>query len=87
MLTAALSFNMEITFPQYRKYLNDRSFFKIISRTEWEEIQLIGNRYVLNNYVVKILPDRNLVHDMLFDYERNWKKIEAKEYDAVKQKL
>jgi hypothetical protein len=78
---------MEISFPQYRKYKNEKSYFKVTSRTEWEEIQLIGSKYLLNHYTVKILPDRNLVHDMLFDYEANWIKIDANEYDSIRKKL
>lgn len=76
-----------IQYPQYRKYLNEKSFFKIISNSEWEEIQLLGNKYSLHCFKASILPDRNYVYDMLFDYSNHWKKIEAAEYDAIKQKL
>ncbi|MFL5765548.1 MAG: hypothetical protein ACJ77K_16505 [Bacteroidia bacterium] len=78
---------MEIIFPQYRKYKNEKSFFKITSRTEWEEIQQVGSKYVLSNYTVKIMPDRNLLHDMLFDYSASWVKIDANEYAKIKKKL
>jgi hypothetical protein len=78
---------MEIIFPQYRKYKNGRSFFKVLSRTEWEEIQLVGTKYILSKYTVKILPDRNLIHDMLFDYEASWEKINADDYENIKKKL
>ena len=64
---------MEIQYPQYRKYLNEKSFFKITSSTEWEEIQIIGSKYVLNQFKVNIMPDRNFLHDMTFDYKENWK--------------
>ncbi len=68
-------------YPQYRKYLNDRSFFKIISPTEWEEIQIIGSKHVLTGFKVNIMPDRNFLHDMTFDYKENWLEIDELEYE------
>lgn len=73
----------EIIYPQYRKYPNNKAYFKIISDKEWEEVQVIGNKYILHSFEVKIMPDRNLLHDMTFDYEGNWVKIESEEYETV----
>lgn len=78
---------MEIHYPQHRKYLNEKSFFKIISSTEWEEIQIIGSKYVLNHFKVNIMPDRNFLHDMTFDYKENWKVITEEEYSQFKRKV
>lgn len=75
---------METTYPQYRKYLNNKSFFKIVSPTEWEEIQIIGSRHILNTFTVKILPDRNFMQDMTFDYKDNWEVISEAEYEQKK---
>ena len=71
---------MTTVFPQYRKYKNNKSYFKISSLTEWEEIQIIGSNYLLSKFEVKIMPDRNFIQDMLFDYASNWDVIEEKEY-------
>ncbi|OFY87217.1 MAG: hypothetical protein A3F72_17100 [Bacteroidetes bacterium RIFCSPLOWO2_12_FULL_35_15] len=71
-----------ITYPQYRKYPNNKAYFKIISATEWEEIQVIGSKSFLHYFTVKILPDRNFIYDMTFDYERNWVAIEESEYES-----
>ncbi len=79
--------NEQITYPQYRKYLNDRVFFKIISEKEWEEIQILGSSYLIHYFTVKILPDRNLIYDMTFDYKGNWMKIEEEEYELIKTKI
>ena len=78
---------MEIQYPQYRKYKNDRSFFKIISSTEWEEVQMIGSKYVLNTFKVNIMPDRNFLHDMTFDYKENWDVITEAEYSDCRKKV
>jgi len=73
-----------LTYPQYRKYLNNKGYFKIISANEWEEIQLIGSKATLNSYTVNIFPDRNFINDLTFDYHNNWEKIEETEYHRVK---
>ena len=56
-----------MTYPQYRKYHNNKGYFKIISPIEWEEIQVVGTKYILHQFVVKIMPDRNFIYDMTFD--------------------
>ncbi|MDF1673590.1 MAG: hypothetical protein P1U41_08790 [Vicingaceae bacterium] len=76
--------NKEITYPQYRKYSNNKSYFKIISSEEFEEIQLLGTKKSVHLFKAKILPDRNLIYDMTFDYEKSWVKIEKDEYEQVK---
>jgi hypothetical protein len=75
--------NMTITYPQYRKFPNNKVYFKILSSTEWEEIQIIGSKHILHRFTVKIMPDRNYLHDMTFDYENNWVKIEEEEYEEI----
>lgn len=75
---------MEIKYPQYRKYRNNRSFFKIISDKNWEEIQIIGNNFFLHQFTVKIMPDRNYLSDMTFDYKENWELISEEEYEQKK---
>jgi len=74
-------------YPQFRKYLHGRTFFKISSETEWEEIGIIGEKYILNEFKVAILPDRNFLHDITFDYEKNWVKITEQEYEEIKKHL
>ena len=76
-----------ITYPQYRKYQHERTYFKIISKDEWEEIQVIGNNYTLHHFQVAILADRNYIYDLTFDYEKNWLKIEENEYEEVFKKI
>ncbi len=78
---------MNIQYPQYRKYLNNKSFFKIISDKEWEEIQVVGSKHVLKNFSVKIMPDRNFLQDMTFDYKENWEEIEEGEYETIKNRV
>lgn len=57
----------QITFPTYRKYKNNKNFFKIISQDEFEEISFIGTKVIVTKHLAKILPDRNLIADLLHD--------------------
>lgn len=74
-----------ISYPQYRKYQHGRTFFKIISAEEWEEIQVMGKMFSIHQFKVHIFPDRNYLYDLTFDYEKNWLKIEESEYEQVKK--
>lgn len=56
-----------ITFPVYRKYKNNKNFFKIISENEFDEISFVGTKVIVTNHLTKILPDRNLIADLLYD--------------------
>ena len=75
---------MEIIYPQYRKYPNNKAYFKIISATEWEEIQVVGSNHILHRFTVNIMPDRNFIYDMTFDYKDNWVVIDEEEYHEKK---
>ena len=76
----------EIKYPVYRKYKNEKSFFKIISETEFEEVKLETGNYTFHHFSVQILPDRNLIHDLTFDFKRHCDEIGEKEYLEVKAK-
>ena len=79
--------NPSVVYPQYRKYPNNKAYFKIKSSTSWEEVRAIGSKYVFHEFTVNILPDRNFIYDMTFDYENNWEKIEEAEYESVLKKI
>jgi hypothetical protein len=57
----------QIQFPTYRKYKNNKNFFKIINENEFEEISFIGNKAIIIKHLAKILPDRNFISDLLHD--------------------
>lgn len=77
---------MQTTYPQYRKYLHERTYFKIISEVEWEELHVSGDKVSIHSFFAKILPDRNYIHDLTFDYAKNWLAIEEKEYEKIKKR-
>lgn len=78
--------NDNLQFPQYRKYPNDKGFFKIFSAEAFEEITIMGSRYSISQFQAKIHPDRLYIKDLLHHYHDHYKAISEEEYDAVKQK-
>lgn len=72
-------------FPLYRKYSNNLAYFKVISEMEWEELQFIGNKCTIHKFYVKILLDRNYVHDLIVNADNNWSEIEEGEYEKRKK--
>lgn len=79
--------NQPVKYPQFRKYINDMAYFKIVSESEWEEIQVMGKRYSIHSFTAKILPDRNFIYDLTYDYKRNWLEIEEEEYERIKSNV
>jgi hypothetical protein len=54
-------------FPIYRKYKNNKHFFKIISMDEFEELSFIGKKLIVTLHQATILPDRNFMSDLIND--------------------
>lgn len=55
----------DIQFPQYRKYSNNKNFFKIISPKEFEEIQVIGSKKLHRKVLATQFPEMNLIIDLV----------------------
>jgi hypothetical protein len=68
-------------FPQYRKYKNAKSYFKIDSAEEFEEYQLQFGKLVKHKFKANILPDRNYIADMLYNYHEHWEKIQQADFE------
>lgn len=60
------------SFPAYRKYPNNKSFFKVLSADSFVEIQVIGQYYRIDLFEAKILPDRYFISDMLDLASGHW---------------
>jgi hypothetical protein len=79
--------NHKVTYPLYRKYSNGKSFFKVISETEFEEIQVLGDKISIHHFETKILPDRNYISDLTYNYEEHWEVCEKEEFEALKLRV
>lgn len=76
--------DQRISYPLYRKYANEKNFFKIISAEEFEELSLIGGKWHLNHFKAKILPDRNFIHDLTLNDKKNIIEIDSNEYMIIR---
>lgn len=72
-----------IKFPQYRRYKNGLSYFKILSLTEFEEIKVIGKKHMLQHVVAHQYPEKVFINDLLFKYEEFAEEIREDVYKAV----
>ena len=67
-------------FPQYRKYKNIETYFKIISENKFEELSLFGNKFVKHSIEAKKYPEMLRIKDMLNCEEGTWEVVEKKVY-------
>lgn len=67
-------------FPQYRKYKNIETYFKIISEKKFEELSLFGNKFVKHSIDAKQYPEMLRIQDMLNCEDGIWEVVEEKEY-------
>jgi hypothetical protein len=74
-----------LEFPVYRKYSNNKSYFKVLDKNNFEEIQFIGSQACIYQFEAAILPDRHLVNDMINLEGNRWEAIERSEYESAKQ--
>lgn len=52
-------------YPIYRKLSNQKSFYRIVSSTEFEEIQCIGSARIQTIYKAEKYPEMLRVKDMI----------------------
>ena len=74
-------------FPQYRKYKNIETYFKIISEKEFEELSLFGAKFVKHLIVAKQYPEMLRIREMLSCEAGIWEVVEEKEYKNKKKEV
>jgi len=78
--------NMNYLFPVYRKYINNKSYFKVFDSDSFEEIQVLGSNYWIYQFQAKILPDRYFIKDLIEMEGERWVEISAEAYNDFKNK-
>lgn len=68
------------SYPLYRKYADDNTFFKLTSGSTFEELKLLGVYYSLHSFEAKILPDRNFISDLINCGVKGILEISEKDY-------
>jgi hypothetical protein len=73
-----------IKYPQYRRYKNRLSYFKIQSPVLCEEIKVVGSKRFIYTIEALQYPEKVFINDLLFSYELFADEISEEEY--AKQK-
>jgi len=73
-------------FPAYRKYPNDKNFFKILSPNTFEELQVVGTKVFFNAVEAKQYPEMVMIASLLEDTNLA-QPIEEAEYLQWREKV
>lgn len=68
-------------FPQYRKFSDHKTWFKIVSETEMQELKVLGEFYNHTIFKATTFVDRNLISDMIYNLENHWEVITEYEFE------
>jgi hypothetical protein len=74
----------DINFPVYRKYKNNKSYFKIIQPKIFEEIQIIGSKKIIKEVEAKQFPEMLFISDLISNYSEMADEISEEEYLRVR---
>ena len=70
-------------FPLYRKYMNNKVFFKIISLQIFDELSVTSSGVSLQIITANIHPDRVRIQDMIDNRGGYWLKSSENEWNKV----
>ncbi len=73
-------------YPAYRKLSNNKSFYKILSESEFEEIQLVGSSLIKTKTQAQKFPEIIRIKEML-SLVGPFLKSSVKEYELYASKL
>ena len=73
----------DIHFPVYRKYKNNKSYFKILHFKLFEEIQIIGTKKIVKQIEALQYPEVIFIKDLIFDYKLMADEISELEYLTI----
>ncbi|MFB6257945.1 MAG: hypothetical protein ABEH38_04565 [Flavobacteriales bacterium] len=68
-------------FPVYRKYPNEKHFFRIRSETSFDELFIMGSRFGWREKEAEKHPDLLLIQDMLAMKDGTWLASSREEFE------
>lgn len=72
--------NEDTSFPQYRKLVNGRAYYKIVDDRHFEEIQLIGSRKQIFAFRATQYPEILKIQDLLTCFDDIYQVIAETEW-------
>lgn len=73
-----------INFPLYRKYKNNKSYFKIINPRAFEEVMIVGSKRLVKTVEARLYPEVAFVNDLISNFESMAEVISEEEYLRIK---
>jgi hypothetical protein len=55
----------DMQFPVYRKYKNNKSYFKIINPALFEQVQVVGSKRFVTEVKAELYPEKLFISDLL----------------------
>ena len=79
-----MNYSLEsIKYPQYRKYKNELSYFKISSPVLAEEIKIVGSKRFIYTIEAKQYPEKVFINDLLLNYSEFAVEIAEEIYNSI----
>lgn len=75
-----------MNFPLYRKYKNNKSYFKVIDLENFQEIKVVGSKYFVSNVRAKVYPEKLFILSLLSTTEPIAESISFAEYADIAHK-
>lgn len=72
-----------VEFPIYRKYENEKSYFKVLSHSQFMELKSESKGFRKYKFEATILPDRVLIQDMISNKNNHWVSISKEEFELI----
>lgn len=76
---------MAFTYPQFRKNTTGKSYYQITSENHLLEWQRLGNNWLKHELHATILPEKNLISDLLHCTDNHYQVISENEYMSALQ--
>ena len=76
----------ELSYPIYRKRKNDKSFYKIISFNQFEEIQKMGSKLLFYSFTMSQYPDIFFIMNMISMKDYQYEEILYEEWNLLLSK-
>ncbi|HTA61880.1 MAG TPA: hypothetical protein VK835_05465 [Bacteroidia bacterium] len=73
-----------IKYPQYRRYKNGLSYFKILSPVLCEEIKVVGSKRFNYTIEAKQYPEKVFINDLLLNFDLFADEVSEADYEAQK---
>ena len=70
-----------MNFPIYRKYSNNKVFFKVLSNDTFDEITLIGEKNILQHISATTYAEKLYIMDMIEKRNESWLDSSKEEFE------